>query len=250
MNKLLRSLNAQLASLLALFNSPATCVSPHCTNINMLLMHLCDFDANHYSYVLQWLAYPLRNPGAKMRYGLVINGGGARTGMSLFFQRVAVPLHVNRGRIISPCQLDDTFNSRWAGAPLLVVDGSITSRAAATVKTLMSSQSMLIHEKYQEPREVSNQMNFVFLSDSISSRPRNVADRRFLVIDAPPAREKAFYQAVAAEIDNGGVDAFRDYLMHGIDLGGFNESTMPPGLNRSGSNGARMPAVHADREAA
>lgn len=204
-------------------------VSAHCTNINMLLMHLCDFDADSYSYVLQWLAYPLRNPGAKMSYGIVVNGNGYRSGTSLFFQHVAVSLHQGNAKIIHSSQLDDRYKS-WATAPLVVVDGSATQRAMDIVKGLMAADNLLINRKGQLPALAENRMNFVFLSDDINSRRRSLAARRFMVIDAPPARERVFYQAIAHEIENGGVDAFRDYLMHGIDMDGFNETTLPPGL--------------------
>lgn len=236
-------------SIAIMMRTPAPQPSAHCTNINMLLMHLCDFDADRYSYILQWLAYPLRNPGARMHYGLVINGNGYGTGASMFFQHVAVALYHGNARVIHSDQLDQPFKS-WATAPLVVVDGSATPRAMDIIKSMMSVTSLMIDKIGQQPIVVANQMNFVLLADSLNSRRRSIAVRRFMVLDAPPAREKLFYRAVADEIKNGGVDAFREYLLHGLDMDGFNETTLPPGFDRFGSIAVVYQTDRADREAA
>ncbi len=250
MNKFVSRFNSFVRDIGAiLFTPPARRPSPHCTNINMLLMHLCDFDADRFSYILQWLAFPLKNPGAKMCYGLIINGD-QDTGKNLFFQHVAAALHSGEARIVHADTLHSHRFTSWIGAPLVVVDGNVTQRGVARVKELMTAGTVNVHRSGSLACTVPNRMNFVFLSGDINPLRLDVAERRFLVIDAPPARERAFYQAVEYEIKSGGVDAFREYLMHGIDLAGFNESTMPPGMNRSGSNRGRVSARQPDPEAA
>ena len=221
-------------------------ISAHCTNIDVLLMHLCDFDRERYSYILRWLAYPLRNPGAKMRYGLAIKGEEG-TGMSLFFRDVAVALHQGDGRAIHADALNSTFNHSWAGAALVVVNGKVARHALERMKTLMTSDSVIVYRAHEPARWVPNRMNFIFTSGDVDFLPV-VTGRRFMVVEAPPAREKAFYQAVASEIKDGGVDAFRDYLLHGIDMAGFNETTIPPGLERAPY--ARRHPMHMAKEPA
>lgn len=245
-------LNSFIHKIGVLINTPRPArprhISPHCTNINMLLMHLCDFDADRYSYILQWLAYPLRNPGAKMSYGLIINGA-AGTGINMFFQLVAVALHQGKGRIIHADVLSNRFNS-WAGAPLIVIDGHVTERTLAQAKQLMSSKSLIVESKGQPPREMPNQMNFVFLSGDINPLKVAGAERRFMVLEAPPPRERAFYQAIATEIADGGGDAFRQYLLHGIDMAGFNETTLPPEFVRADPSELRGKSLHLVKESA
>jgi len=206
-------------------------ISAHCTNIDVLLMHLCDFDRERYTYILRWLAYPLRHPGAKMRYGLAIKGEEG-TGMSLFFEDVAVALHQGDGRAIHADALNSTFNHSWAEAALVVVDGKVPRHAVESMKALMTSDSVVVYRARAPAKWAPNRMNFIFTSGHADPLPAGT-DRRFMVVEAPPAREKVFYQAVASEIKDGGVDAFRDYLLHGIDMTGFNETTIPPGLERA-----------------
>lgn len=248
MNNLVFRFNSFVRDLGAILFTPAAPrPTPHCTNINMLLMHLCDFNADHYSYILQWLAYPLRNPGAKMCYGLIINGDTG-TGTNLFFQHVAAMLYDGQARVIHADALSARFTN-WVGAPLVVIDGNVTQRAVARIKGLMTAATVNIARK-GEQRTERNRMNFVFLSGAGNWVRAEVADRRFLIVEAPPAREKVFYQAVQYEIQNGGIDAFREYLMRGIDMEGFNETTMPPGLSRFGTNRTRTAASHDIRAAA
>lgn len=228
------------------FSTPAEkpYVSANCNNINMLLMHLCDFDQERYSYILKWLAYPLRHPGAKMRYGLALNSMQG-TGVSMFFQDVAIALHQGAGRSIDIHRFRDHLNSQWAGAPLLLVDGDF-HRASAQIKHFVTSDSITVRGVGRVCRDIPNHMNFIFVSGHSHALGDDSDNRRFLVLDTPPPRERVFYQAVASEIKNGGVEAFRHFLLHGIDMGGFNETTMPPDLRLSCApqfNGRRLQAV-------
>jgi putative DNA primase/helicase len=242
--------HSMLTALRALIGSvpPATPhISAHCTNIHMLLMHLCDFDRVRYAYILKWLAYPLRHPGAKMRYGLAIKAEKG-TGASLFFHQVALALHQGAGRAIDIGHFGDQFNEQWAGAPLLLVDG-FPQVLTAHLKSLLTSETITIRRKGKTFMEVPNHMNFIFLSGAHHALPAGT-DRRFMVLETPPRREALFYQAVASEIKDGGVDAFRYFLMHGIDLGGFNETTIPPGFERTEPSEVCAESLHLAKEAA
>lgn len=233
-----------------LINTPPprpTRISAHCTNINMLLMHLCDFDSERYSYILKWLAYPLRHPGAKMRYGLVVKGEKG-TGLSLFFQHVAMLLHQGDGRAIGAEALATRFNHGWAGAPIVVVDG-MPRHALEHIKALITTDSVVIERKGEPAKWAPNRMNFIFVAGQADAIPTGT-NRRFMVLEAPPAREKVFYQAIASEIENGGVDAFRSFLLHGIDMDGFNETTVPPGFERAAAGKARAGSLNLVKEPA
>lgn len=203
-----------------------------CTNINALLLHLCDFDHELYAYVLKWLAYPLRHPGAKMSRALVFNGGEG-SGKSLFFNRIVAPLYGDRARVVSESRLHSSFNP-WASDALLVLaEGEFTKHARTALKRLISSDIASIEVQGAEPRIEPNHMNFVFISSAPDFLPADVGDRRFVVIEVPPARGPIFYRAVRDELDNGGVAAFREYLVRGIDLGTFDQYTLPPVTARS-----------------
>ena len=230
----LRKMAAQIAT-------PAPRPAPQCTNISMLLMHLVDFNQAHYAYVLRWLAYQLRNPGTKMNFGIIITGD-AGTGKHLFFQRVAMALHGGHTRIMRPDTPIGVFNNWACGLRLVVIDGVITHQAISRIKGLMASRSLTINDG-AGPRERPNHLNFVLISNTAIPAMPGQGPRRFFAIDAPPPRENNFYRAVKDELENGGLEAFHRYLLCGLDMSGFDEYTLPPGMDGSGNGGFKAKAA-------
>lgn len=202
-------------------------MSAQCVNINALLMHLCDFDQPTYRYIIKWLAYPLQNPGAKMERGILMNGQPG-TGSNIFFERVVAAIYGSSARLLHARATDATFNSWVLGAAFVVVDGAATKSAIANLRALITSDSVAVDQKGQEPRVIPNHMNFVLLSHSSDFLPLSTLSRRFFAVEAPPARERLFYDAVLAEIANGGVEAFSRYLKYEVNLEGFNQFSAPP----------------------
>jgi predicted P-loop ATPase len=198
-----------------------------------LLAHLCDMDDELQLWVLRWLAYPLRNPGAKMSTALVFNGGEG-SGKSLFLNFVVAELYGDVAARVRPRDLHSVFNGWIEGVSLAVVDGEFARSHVARMKEAMTAESFVIGRKGQLAKRIPNRLNFIYVTSSPDFLPADVGNRRFTVIEVPPARQRPFYQAVLHEIAEGGADAFRDYLMHGLDMGTFNESTLPPASVRQG----------------
>lgn len=219
-------------------NTPTAQLPPHCGNINALLLHLCDFDHDLHKWVLRWIAYPLRHPGAKMSTCLLINGGEG-TGKNMFFEGVVKSVYGPVAQKIYGHHLSSRFNGWAAGTRLAIVDEMYSPRMLNRLKALVTAKHVLISEMGKPDHVEDNRMNFVFLSGALNFLPAAVADRRFVVVEAPPARNAMFYRAVHAEIQNGGIDAFRQYLMSELDMADFHEHSQPP-----------KAASNADREAA
>jgi putative DNA primase/helicase len=198
-----------------------------CGNIRTLLLHLCDMDAGLCTWILRWIAFQLRNPDAKMSTGLIING--KHPGKSLFFEDVLDLLFGLSSRVIAADQLHDRFTS-WAVAPcsLVIVHGAFVPRHAARMRAFITAESVIVERRGQAPQTRPNHLNFVFLSNSPDFLPEDVGGRRFVVVETPPEWPRSFLEAVKDEIDHGGVHDFLEYLMRDLDMGTFNESTLPP----------------------
>lgn len=218
----------QLAAALAAYFAAKPAAEPiRCNNIKSLVHHLCDFDDTKAQWLLRWLAYPLRNPGAKMATGVLVYGEQG-TGKSLLFERVMARIYEHGAIVIGPSQLGARFNA-WADhRRFVVVDGTLSQRQSVDAKHLISSRSIVIQFKFEEPREQYSRMNFAFLASDINPLPDHQADRRIFRLDAPPAMSNECYRAIAYEIEHGGVDAFADYLMRGLDMGDFDQNSLPP----------------------
>lgn len=225
---------ATLKAMMAPAAAPAIAARPaHCGNIMTLLAHLCDMDDELQLWVLRWLAYPLRNPGARMSTTLVLNGGQG-SGKSLFLKFVVAELYGDVAAKIRPRDLHSVFNGWIEGASLVIVDGEFARSHMARLKDVITADSFVLERKGQPTKTLPNRLNFVYVSSNPDFLPADVGNRRFAVIEVPPARQREFYRAVVHEISEGGADAFRDYLMHGLDMGPFNETTLPPASVRQG----------------
>ena len=195
-------------------------------NIMTLLAHLCDHDEAMRIWVLRWLAHQLRTPGKRMSTALVFNGG-AGSGKTLFLRYVVAQLFHNEAPWIRSFQLQNAFNDWACDGGLVIVDGRFSETDAMWMKHYMTASEIVLHSKGREPRAVPNTLNFIFQSGAEDfSTPAGC--RRFTVIDVPPARDKAFYHAILHEIACGGVESFRDYLLHHLDMANFNSNTLAP----------------------
>lgn len=199
-------------------------------NIETLLLHLCNGDEDLMLWVLRWLAYPLRNRGAKMETSIIMHGDEG-SGKNFFFEKVIKKIYGEYGYVIGNAQLESQFND-WASMKLFMVADEVVTRSElkhmkGKLKYLVSGDSIIINPKGLPEHSEANHMNFVFLSNELQPLALDKTDRRYLVVWTPPALPKEFYIDVAKEIDAGGIEAFYHYLMHDLDMGDFNEHTKP-----------------------
>lgn len=222
-----------LHALAVMITAPAIPLPPHCCNISGLLMHMCDGDHDLHRWVLRWLALPLRTPGAKMSTCLAFNGPDARS-MELFIEVVMLSLYGDQAREIHGDDLTRIFNPWMSGAHLVVVHaGTFTRVPVAQLKNLTSISHVRISEIGKPERIETNHANFIFLSNQDDFMPIGTGCRRFTLIETPPAPGARFHRAVIDEIENGGIEAFRQYLIKDLDMAEFSPSTRPPEAKRT-----------------
>jgi phage/plasmid primase-like uncharacterized protein len=201
-----------------------------CFQIRVLLLHLCDGNHDLETWILRWLAYPLRNPGAKMETSIIMHGDEG-SGKNFFFERVVKPIYGDYGYVIGNDQLESKFND-WASMKLFMVADEVVTRAElkqmkGKLKGLISGDTVIVNPKGLPEHVEKNQMNFVFLSNELQPLALDKTDRRYLVVWTPPALGREFYQSVADEIRQGGIQAFYHFLMHELDMGDFDQHTKP-----------------------
>ena len=203
-----------------------------CDALLALLEHLCSHEANHrdlYAWVLKWLAYPIQNPGAKMRTALVIHGGQG-VGKNLFFEAV-MAIYGHYGRIIDQASLEDKFND-WASRKLFLIADEVVSRAELfhvknKLKQFITGEWIRINPKNVAAHDERNHVNVVFLSNDKQPLVLEKDDRRYAVIWTPEKLGPAQYQAVRDEIRAGGIAALHQHLLD-LELGDFDEFSPPP----------------------
>ncbi|HEX5689616.1 MAG TPA: DUF5906 domain-containing protein, partial [Roseiflexaceae bacterium] len=198
-----------------------------------LLRYLCSGEPNAdeiHSWVIKWLAYPIQHPGAKMKSALVVHGPQG-TGKSMIFEAIG-ELYGEYYILLNQGAIEDKFNADWSARKLYVVADEIVARqdmhhVKNQLKTLVTGQWVRVNPKNLIAYRERNHMNFVFLSNEHQPIVIEHDDRRHGVIWTPPKLPKERYDDVAAELENGGLEALHQYLLD-IDLAGFGPHTEPP----------------------
>lgn len=180
-------------------------------------------------WLLQWLAYPLQRPGAKLRTAVVMHGDEG-AGKNFLFDLVA-SIYGKYGCLVGQDELEDKFND-WRSCKLFVVGDEVSSRQELVhnknrLKALITSPTVQINPKNLPRREEANHMNVVFLSNEITPLALDNSDRRYLVIYTPRAKGFEFYRRLGDWRDAGGAQAFYRYLLE-YPLEGFDPFAPAP----------------------
>lgn len=206
--------------------------SGRCEALLRLLKYLCqeeDKPEHLYHWILCWLAYPIQNPGAKMKTALVMHGPQG-AGKNMFFEAI-MAIYGEYGRIVDQSAIEDKFND-WASKKLFMIADEVVARQELyhvknKLKHLITGDWIRINPKNVAAHDERNHVNLVFLSNETQPLVLERDDRRFTVIWTPAKMPPNYYAEVTDEIEAGGIAALHDYLLN-YDIGDFKPHTNPP----------------------
>lgn len=201
----------------------------NCAPIIELLFHLVNQDEEIRDWILDWAAYPLQNPGAKMPTAIVMHGDEG-SGKNLFWEIVS-DLYGEYSSVVGQAQLESKFND-YLSKKMFIIGDEVLSRQEmrhlkGQLKAMISGKTLQIETKGQPVRTEVNHVNLVFLSNELQPNALDASDRRHLVVWTPPKKDQAYYQAVADCANTGGREAFYAYLL-ARDLSAFDPYAPPP----------------------
>ena len=223
--KFITSLFAKLRTFFGSIAQPAapagTTTAPH---IRMLLLHLCNQDAEQATWVARWLAYPLRHPGAKMQTALLVAGLQA-AGKSLLFEKVVGPMYGSQAQLggVLPRR---TFNGWAIGKRYAVLQEiQLADLATGTIKSLIASPNIVVRRHGMPDIAISNSLNVVLMTADDVQQPGDC--RRLVALKPQHPLPVELAAAVAHEIENGGLVDFHQYLTQELDMGNFDQYATP-----------------------
>lgn len=193
------------------------------------VFNLCQRNDEIFQWVIRWLAYPLQNPGAKMRTALILHGRTEGTGKSKLGE-IMRRLYGRYCTSVGQAELQRDFNE-WMSAKLLVLAEEVVSRQdrahhQGMLQAMVTQPTVQINQKNMPVREEANHANFIFFSNQQLPVLLNPTDRRYMVIRVEEVRPPEYFKALDEELDSGGAEAFMYYLMN-YPLDGFNAHTKP-----------------------
>jgi putative DNA primase/helicase len=207
-----------------------------CDRLLELIEYLCSGDPDQkanraaYEWLLNWMAYPLQHPGAKMSSAVIMHGPQG-TGKSTVFQTLA-RIYGDYSIVLNQRGLEDKFNSDWADSKLFILAEEVVTRAEMwhiknELKELVTGEWIRINPKNVAAYRQRNQINIAYLSNEHQPLPLENDDRRHLVVYTPPALGEDFYDEVQLELERGGTAAFYSFLLQ-RDLSAFHPKKRPP----------------------
>lgn len=184
-----------------------------------------------WEWFLQWLAYPIQNPGTKLFSSVLLWSVEQGTGKT-FIGDVMRDIYGENSNVITSVDLhDDSFV--WMRNMQFILGEEVSqtrSRAdAGILKHIITGDTVTVNEKYVPSFHLPNCANFMFTSNKPDAIILDRGDRRFFVSKLDKKRPQKFWN----ELDRwrkreGGPGFFMHYLQNNVDCSKFNPRAMPP----------------------
>lgn len=196
---------------------------------------LCGGDEELFAWFMTWIASPFARPDAKVPSSVAVRGEQG-TGKSKLFDWLREAMGCAALKVSQGKHLVGSFNAHLDGKLLLVCEEAFWAgdkAAAGVIKDLITSENLTVEAKFENAVTRPNRLAVAFISNNDWIIPTDGKDaRRFLVLEASNARKEdaAYFKAIDAQMENGGVEAMMYDLMNWdpSEIGGWDVLRKPP----------------------
>lgn len=185
------------------------------------------------SWFMQWLAYPIQNPGAKIKSAVLVYSRHQGTGKS-FLGDIISKIYGAHAGTVTNSELLSQFN-RWAKDKQFVVANEVLgneSRAHADkMKNLVTETTITINDKNIPTYDIENCTQFYLTTNHSDGVYMTSEERRYFVIETGERESSAFYKEVDTwfqDPQKAGLSALRYYLENVVDCSLFDPQAKPP----------------------
>ncbi|MES2501005.1 MAG: primase-helicase family protein [Pseudomonadota bacterium] len=191
---------------------------------------LCGGREAEFQYLLKYIAHALQRPWEKPGVMIILLGGqGVGKGtLARVLQRIwsATFLQVNRID-----QIVGDFNGSLERAYTVFLDEALfvgDRKHSDALKSLVTEPTISVNEKHQPARQITSYHRFFSATNAEHFKATDRDDRRDFVLRVSEHRkgDHSFWNALNAEIEGLGVEAFAHYLLN-LDLSNFNVRAKP-----------------------
>ncbi len=210
-------------STLRVFNTFAGLVRPSTDgSCDLFLTHVedvvCGGDRAASAWLLDYLAYIYQHPADRERkftYAVALNGLQG-TGKGSFVEYFGALFR--EGFVeINDAKLMDNFNATLANKIVVFLDEATKPNwegMSRKLKSLITSRDIIINDKFVPQYKLDNHARFFFATNSSLSAPVEHKDRRYVCLEVSAARrcDAAYFTALHAEMDGGGLGALARFL--------------------------------------
>jgi len=187
----------------------------------------------NWEWLLQWMAYPIQNPGAKLLQAVVLWSVETGTGKT-FIGKILRHIYGlrNSGEITSTSLHDGRFT--WIANKQFVLGEEVSEYSTKmsdynALKAVITSNTILVDPKFIAPHELPNCANFMFTSNHPDAMRIEKSDRRFFVGELNIQRPQKFWDSFDKWAwSEDGVEKIHEFLLNQVDCSKFNPRERPP----------------------
>lgn len=164
--------------------------------INKLRDHLrWMFHDKHILTILTFLAITVFEPQTKIRWAIFLHSDAQGIGKSLFYEMVAAIMGHDLISVVKSKQLTD-MSTKWKDSKKLAIieEASVSEQVMEDLKDDISNNRMQVRSMYKDSVEVTNYVNFIFISNQLDGiKINSMSDRRYYVASSPIKNRSDMY---------------------------------------------------------
>jgi hypothetical protein len=192
---------------------------------------ICRGDETLFSWLIDWIARMLQQPGERAEVCVVIRSSEEGSGKSTLGRVLVHLLGQYAFTITDPRHLVGNFNAHLRDCIFLLGDEAFYAGDKAhtgILKTIITEPTLTIEGKFRDAILVPNFLHVMLTANAEWVVPASLTARRFLVLDAAPKHigDHAYFGALWAELKASGFAAFLHDMLH-RDLSHFNWRVPP-----------------------
>lgn len=173
--------------------------------LNHVKRILCNNVPLHYEYVLQWMAAKIQEPWTKLTSSIVFicgEGGGKGSGIQPYLN-----LFGKYGNHVTDVErLCSQFNGLLSEKLVIFVDElskwNASSSIGSKIKTLITEQDVVVEKKFQEARQQSSYVDFIFATNSNRPIRQDGKTRRWFLCETSNELMQRPYETQARQYFN------------------------------------------------
>lgn len=209
-------------------------VTPAKGDWSLMKQHVAEVLANNdrmiANYIFNWSAWSFQNPSLPPGTALVFKGGEG-LGKGMFCNMLVKAFGAHGLRIQSMRHLVGNFNAHLRHCCMLFCDEAVVpgSEGEGALKGLITEETIPIEAKGIDVVNMQNHLSVCMSSNEDYVVPAGKDARRWAVFDVSACRkgDKAYFDAILAEMKNGGVAAMLHDLLE-LDLTDFTPESCAP----------------------
>jgi len=177
---------------------------------------ICGGNEEHYQFVVSWMAELIQRPEHKPGCAIVMKGGKG-SGKGTFVKPLAAMLGRHYMYVSSMQALLGNFNSHLGEAVLVFADEALwggDKKADGALKSLITEPKMVLEKKGIDRVLVNSYHHVVMATNEDWVVPATAGERRYMVLQCADmsGKDKAYFDAIHAELASGGMEALMGVL--------------------------------------